>query len=158
MKFSHKKIPSFTLTEMLVVLAISAIVAGLSFSIITLFTKNLQLIQNNYYHSTELQLLEQQFIVDFNRFHTINYNSKTSILKLKSPIDSLFYSFDEGYILRDQDTIFSKAYTKEFYYLGETKQNGDMDALKLSFKDKSSERFLYFFKLNAANQFIRNGN
>lgn len=104
-----------------------------------------------------MQLLEQHLMVDFNKFHDISYNPSIGMLTLKTPLDSILYTFDESFLLRNKDTILSSNYTKELYYTGETKQNGSIDALKLTIGDKGSEQFLFINKTNAANQYLKYG-
>lgn len=149
-----KKTPAFTLTEMLIVLAISAIVVGLAFSIISLFGKNMQLIQKNYSNNSSLNLLENQLNLDFNRFHTIEYKSVDQALILKTPIDSISYSFKEGAILRNLDTVFKANYSKKAYLLGNEIDKGLLDALKIEINADSASRFLFVYNENDANFYL----
>ncbi len=150
------KIPAFTLTEMLVVLAISTIVVGLAFTIISLFSRNIQLIQNNYSSSTKLSLLEDQLTIDFNRFHVISYNDATGQLSLKNPIDSIVYSFDESIILRGLDTVLKTKNNKKIYLSGNEVKNGWIDAIKIAINKREKENHLFIYKENDAYQYITN--
>lgn len=157
MKGKLSKIPAFTLTELLVAMAIAAIVIGLASSILNLFFKNIQSIQSNYSDNTEINLLEQQLTVDFNKYHTIAHDYNTAILYLKNELDSISYSFQEGFILRNEDTILSKNYSKQLLYQGTTRIAGSIDALKLEFEENNT--FIFCYKENDAfDQLIIYGN
>jgi prepilin-type N-terminal cleavage/methylation domain-containing protein len=154
-----RKIPAFTLTEMLVVMAITAIVAGLAFTILSLFGRNIQLIGSNYSHSTKLNLFEDQLAVDFNRFHSIVYDADLDELKLKTPIDSISYSFSDGLILRGLDTLLTVKTTKQLYLMGNEVERGFIDALKINLRESKPEKFIFLHKENDANFYItQNGN
>ena len=126
-----RKIPAFTLTEMLVVLAITAIVAGLAFAIITLFTKNMQSIENNYSKGTERSLFTDQLKVDFNRYHTIAYDPLDRELTFKTPLDSVRYLWEENWVLRGTDTVLDLPTNLEVYNRGDKMEAGNTDAVKI---------------------------
>lgn len=149
-----RKIPAFTLTEMLVVLAISTIVVGLALSIISLFGKNVQLIQNNYSNSTRLNLFENQITLDFNQFHTIIYDPNDNSILLKTPLDSISYTFNENYIIRDLDTILNKKNTRTMYLLGDKIHEGRIDALKVELGEDKVSTFIFIYKENDANHYL----
>ena len=154
MKFS-KKIPAFTLTEMLVVLAITAIIAGLAFTIITLFTKNMQSIENNYGNSTKRSLFADQLTVDFNRFHTLGYDPFGKELIFKNPLDSVTYIWEENWVLRELDTILDLSTEIELYNVGERIEAGNADAIKIRFGARDKEDFIFIFQNKDAYNLIR---
>lgn len=141
---------------MLVVLGISAIVAGLAFAILGLLGRNVQLIQTNYSNNTALSLLEQQITVDLNRYHNISYNSFDNSLKLATPIDSMQYQFETNHIIREEDTVFGENYILSLFYRGEETKSGVIDALKLTIEE--DKKMLFFFKQNSTTQSLLNGN
>ncbi len=149
-----KKTAAFTLTEMLIVLAISAIVAGLAFAVLQFITKNLNSIQNNYSETTKIRLLEEQITVDFNKFHNIYFDNNNRVLLLKNPIDSIFYSFDDSIILRGRDTLVQGSYSKELFFTGDPIQSGKVDAIKIEFLDRKTEPFIFIFKENDATFYL----
>lgn len=157
MKNKLQKIPAFTLSELLVAMAISAIVIGLSSGILNLVFKNVQSIQSNYADSTEISLLEQQLTVDFNQFHNINFEEDLETLKLKNEIDSISYYFGEKYLLRSLDTIQLNRYTKHFFYQGGEVLSGEVDAIRIEFEEKNT--FVFCFRENDAFEILStNGN
>ncbi len=149
-----KKTPAFTLTEMLIVLAISAIVAGLAFTIISLFTRNVHHIQQNYSVSTKVRLFQEQLSLDFNRFHSITYRNGLSQLELKTPLDSITYYFTENAIIRNTDTILKSNYKKEFFSFGIATKQGNVDAIKLTLEATNVPVFI--FKQNDATSYLEN--
>jgi len=149
-----KKVSGFTLTEMLIVLAISTIVVGLAFAIISLFSKNVRLIQNNYQSSTKTLLFKQQIAIDFNVYHNISFNDLTKELKFKSPLDSIVYKFKGEMILRNLDTISKIEFQKQFYFYGDEVVSGNIDAIKLT---ASTKKQLFIYKENDAYSYL-NGN
>lgn len=154
-----KKIPAFTLTEMLIVLAISTIIAGLAFTIISLFGRNIQAIENNYSLSTELNLFEQQMTIDFNRFHTVSYNINRDELSLKTPLDSIVYKFDEGFTLRNLDTLLSQKMIKKLYFSGKEIKEGEIDAVEFKLTENQKNSSVFIYKENDATFYLNeNGN
>ncbi len=149
-----KKTAAFTLTEMLIVLAISAIVAGLAFAVLQFITKNLNSIQNNYSEITKIRLLEEQITVDFNKYHDINFDHNNRVLSLKNPIDSIFYSFDDSILLRNRDTLVHDAYSKDFFFAGDLIQSGKVDAIKIEFLNRKIDSFIFIFKENDATLYM----
>lgn len=148
MKNKLSKIPAFTLTELLVAMAIAAVVIGLASSILNLLFMNIQFIQSNYAANTEINLLEQQLVVDFNTYHSITYNNDMELLQLNNELDSVSYKFQDSSILRKGDTILSKNYTKQVFYQGNTITTGNIDAIKLEFIE--SNTFIFCYKENDA--------
>lgn len=149
-----KKVPAFTLTEMLVVMAITAIIAGLAFAIITLFTKNMQGIENNYSKGTMRSLFTDQLTVDFNRYHTIAYDPLSRELTFKNPLDSIIYIWEENWVLREKDTVLNLSTDIELYNEGEKETTGNTDAIKIKFGEKE-EDFIFIFQSKDAYSHIK---
>lgn len=149
----NKKVPAFTLTEMLVVLAITAIVAGLAFAIITLFTKNMQSIENNYSKGTKRSLFTDQLSVDFNRYHTIGYNPLDRELTFKNPLDSVTYLLEDNWVLRGTDTVLDLQTDLEVYNRGEKVEAGNTDAIKIRFGEREGD-FIFIFQKKDASSYI----
>jgi len=100
----HKtRVKSFTLTEMLVVMIITAIVVGMAFSILTLVQKQVLQIKDNFSKKTELALFEHQIWLDISDHNTIIKNQQE--LKMINDIDTVTYIFDEQFVIRQSDTV-----------------------------------------------------
>lgn len=145
----NRKIPAFTLVEMLVVLAITAIVAGLAFTIITLFSRNMQHIESNFSKGTERNLFQDRLMVDFNRYSTIHYDPMERTLTCKNPLDSIQYLWEENETLRGTDTLLQEPVNLELFYAGERKESGSVDAIKVTFGDKEND-YIFIFRENDA--------
>ncbi len=156
MKF-QKKIPAFTLIEMLIVLAIAAIIAGLAFAIVTLFTKNMQGIENNYSKGTGRSLFTDQLTIDFNRFHTIDYDPLGGKLIFKNPLDSVTYLWEENWVLRKKDTALDLPTELEIYNQGEKIELGNTDAIKIRFGEKEGDFMFIFQNKDAYSHIKENG-
>lgn len=126
------KIKSFTLSELLIVMIITAIVVGIAFSVLRLVQKQIHTIQTNFDKTSTLALFEQKLWQDFNEPYTIVYDTKKQILILNSETDTVTYSFQENYTLRNTDTIPLKLIPKTFFFNGKEIQNGTIDAMRLS--------------------------
>ena len=79
------KIKAFTLSEMLVVLLLTAIVVGIAFSILSLVQRQMGGIQNTLEDGSRFRQLKQQAAIDINTFQKFKLNSNKlhfSILKI----------------------------------------------------------------------------
>lgn len=127
------KVKSFTLSELLVVMIITAIVVGLAFSVLNLVARQIRTIEKNFQKNTELSLFEQRLWQDFNEHSTIKYSD--SKLILLSDVDTVYYTFNEEHVLRNRDTIHTKLSIDNTYYLGRKVRSGYIDAISLSAKE-----------------------
>lgn len=127
---ASNKVKSFTLSEMLVVMIITAIVVGIAFSVLNLVQRQISGIEKNFSKTTALSLFEQRLWTDFNRHNNIIANNNTIIFL--SDIDTVLYTFNENEVLRNTDTIHTKLIRNKFYYLGKEVQSGTIDAVLIS--------------------------
>ncbi|NDI98164.1 hypothetical protein GWA97_03660 [Flavobacterium sp. LaA7.5] len=126
----HAKVKSFTLSEMLVVMIITAIVVGIAFSVLSLVQKQIRTVERNFAKTTEISLFEQRLWQDFNSHNTIKAIDNKVICT--SDIDTVTYSFNPEYLLRNADTIHSQLTVDKFYYLGNEVKSGFIDAVTIS--------------------------
>jgi type II secretory pathway pseudopilin PulG len=148
------KVKSFTLSEMLVVMVITVIVVGIAFSVLSLVQKQIRGIEKNFRKTTELSLLEQRLWQDFNEHNFAQYHNHK--LVLKSETDTITYTFNPEYTLRDMDTIPLKTEITKMYYLGRETKSGPIDALSVS-ADKEVPDYSIFVSANHdASHFINN--
>ena len=128
----NNKVKSFTLSELLVVMIITAIVVGMAFSVLRLVQKQIYTIQKNYNKSTDLSLFEQRLWQDFNEYNQIQFDEKVNKLILISEMDTITYSLQNDFILRDKDTIKLKLVIDKILMEGKLIKNGDVDAMSIS--------------------------
>jgi Na+-translocating ferredoxin:NAD+ oxidoreductase RnfG subunit len=142
------KIKSFTLAELLVVMIITAIVVGIAFSVLRLVQKQIYNIQHNYDKSTTLSLFEQKLWQDFNEFHEIRYDNKEKQLVLKTELDSLYYKFEDTFVLRNTDTIKLKLIIDKVMFDAKDSNGGNIDALSIDAKNEIPKYKIFVFKKN----------
>lgn len=133
MQINSTKIKSFTLAELLVVMLITAIIAGLAFSVLNLVHDQIRSIENNFKKTTALSLCEQRLWQDLNTYNTVTYTQ--DILTMASDVDTITYTFNPDYIIREYDTIKSKISIEKIFYEGREVKTGNVDAIKLTSPD-----------------------
>lgn len=126
------KIHSFTLSELLVVMIITAIVVGIAFTVLRMVQKQIRAAQSNFDKTAGLALFEQTLWQDFNKCPTIKYSHVQNSLMLESDIDSVIYRFTADYTLRNADTIKLRLTPKLFFFNGENVDEGIIDAISIS--------------------------
>lgn len=150
----NKKLKAFTLSEMIVVMILTSIVAGLAFSVLSLVQRHMKSIQNNFNGVTELNLLEQSLWLDFNRFPTISYDDIDNELLFFSELDSKIYSFHDTFIVKDRDTFYTPLEKKTIYMDGNAIKKGAVDAIKLQASKAFQKQHLFVFKINDAKLYM----
>jgi len=143
-----KKIQAFTLTEVMVVIVLSAIVAGLAFSILGIVQKNMRSIESNYQYQSEIQSLEVALTIDLNKYPTANWDALKEELQISSPIDQKSYRFFSDSIVSTTDTYPIKIKNKTLYFEGEAVQSGNIDAIKFTFENTTNLHRIFVFKHN----------
>ncbi len=146
------KVKSFTLSEMLVVMIITAIVVGIAFSVLSLVQKQIRTVEKNFEKTTTLSLLEQRLWQDFNRHNTIKASNEQLILT--SDIDTVMYHFQPNYTLRNRDTIKAKLTVDKFYYLGNEVESGYVDAISISAEKELPDYSIFISMQHDAAHFI----
>ncbi|WP_340074215.1 hypothetical protein [Leptobacterium sp. I13] len=149
-----KKIKAFTISELVVALLITTIVVGIAFSVLNLIQKQLQGIEQNFKYSDELKRLEQQLWIDFNRYQTIRYDAVSHSLFLKNELDSVFYIFEQTYLLKGADTIDVGIEGNVFYFDGTPVSNGLIDAVELTTSKTFQHKKIFIYKQNDASQYM----
>ncbi|MFW0739830.1 PulJ/GspJ family protein [Flavobacterium sp. T12S277] len=125
------KLKSFTLSELLVVMIITAIVVGMAFSVLRLVQKQIHAIQSNFDKTSTLALFEQQLWQDFNDPYTVIFDDSNQILVMTSEADTVMYSFKEKFTLRNLDTIKLKINPNRIFFKGKEVKSGPVDALSI---------------------------
>ena len=156
MKF-NKKIPAFTLNEMVVVLIITAIVVGLAFSMLTITQKHMLGIQSNYIKKNAIQRLEQSLWIDFNRYRKAEYFPEEQKLVFSHSLDTVNYFFYDTYTLKNNDTIAAAVKNKKIYRNGMPFQKGIIDALELKSSENDTITLFFIYKKNDAAFYMNNG-
>ncbi|MGX7666050.1 PulJ/GspJ family protein [Flavobacterium pedocola] len=152
------KVKSFTLSEILVVMVITAIVVGLAFSVLRLVQKQIHLIRKNYDKSVELALFEQKLWQDFHEYGNITFDARNRKLQMKSEIDSIQYVFYDDLVMRQQDTIKVKLKVLDVFFEGTKAQERNIDAIKLLAEQELPDYDIFVFKNQDVNFYMNSGN
>jgi prepilin-type N-terminal cleavage/methylation domain-containing protein len=126
------RIKSFTLPELLVVMIITAIVVGMAFSVLRLVQKQIHAIEVNFEKTNSLALFEQKLWQDFNELNVVEYNANNRNLLMESEMDTVLYSFQENYTLRNKDTLKLNLDVHKLFFEGKEIKEGSIDAISIS--------------------------
>ncbi|MDC7996890.1 PulJ/GspJ family protein [Gilvibacter sediminis] len=134
-----KKLPAYTLSEVLVVLALTAIVAALSFSALGFVKRSLGLIETNYEFANAYRSLELEISNDFAKSEYISTRDSNTLV-ISNPVETIEYEFGNEFLIKNKDTLYTGPIDVEFYRVGTSTQKGIVDAMKLIFSvnDKTS--------------------
>ena len=148
MEQNKNKLPSFTLSELLVVLIITAIVIGMAFSVLRLVQREIHAIQTNYDKTSSLVLFEQRLWKEVNQLHDITYSASTETITMVSESDTVLYSFKGNYVLRNADTIALKLKPIQFLFEGKTITEGKVDGIYVSADEEVKGYEIFISKKN----------
>jgi len=146
------KIKSFTLSELLIVMIITAIVVGMAFSVLRLVQKQINTIRKNFDKTTALALFEQRMWQDFNSSSTIQYDSQQVLLQ--SANDTILYRFYDDYTLRNKDTTHLRLAVLDAFLAGEKIKNGYIDAISVSAEAELPEYTIFVSMRNDVTFFM----
>ncbi|MFC5044443.1 type II secretion system protein [Aquimarina hainanensis] len=142
------KVQAMTLTEIMVVLAITAIITGLSFMILRLVQKNMYAIQTNYEYRTEIQSLETALTIGFHSCTASYWNALEQQLTLRSPLTTQNYKFYKDSIRSDIKTYVIQIDSIQLYFQGKTVAEGEIDAIRLHFNRTTNLHRSFIFRYN----------
>lgn len=149
-----KKIKSFTISEMLVVMVLTTIVIAIAILVLNLVQQQLTSIQGNFKNNSEIRTLEQTLWVDINRTD-VQIDIKNNRLICTSPIDTVLYQFQENYLLRNLDTLNIEVEEQHFFIdLKNTIRT--VDAIELKLSNKFQNRELFIHKQKGASYYMNN--
>jgi len=143
-----RKIKAFTLVELIVVIAISTVLAGLAFSVIRLVQNNTNTIAKNYSSKSRIQSFEVGLKANFNNFTNVYWNGSTEALKFTSPIDERVCSFYDDSIRLGRQIFKIKLLEKQLYFRGEKVKEKEIDAIRLVFDVSGQELPIFVYKHN----------
>ena len=151
-----RKLNSFTLSEMLVVLLLTTFVVGISFSVLQLIQKQMHGIEGNFEQRTEYNLLYQSLWINFNQYDGVWYNADLNQLTFVNEINTLEYKISETYVTKQKDTFFIKIDRPQFFFKGKPQSFGEIDAMDFFIAAEGSKRRFFVFKKNAATSYLKN--
>ena len=146
----NKKLNSFTLSEMLVVLVITAIVVGLAFSVLSLVRKQVYRLQNDTDKRVQYDLLKNKLFIDLNKYPN-TYLLKEDSFVCKSELDSIRYKCDDNFIIVESDTMMTNVKEIKFFYKNFEVVNGKIDAIRVMIEErKGIFKTIFVYKYNDA--------
>ena len=148
------KIKAFTLSELIIVIMITVIVAGIAFSVLQLVQKQMYGIQTNFQHTTSVTLLEQSLAIDAHRSNHIQYDDLENTLHFISEIDTVSYRFDKTSIQKETDTFDIAIADTKFYFEGVETTSNKIDAFKLTAAKEFRNAAIFIYKRNTANTYM----
>jgi hypothetical protein len=143
-----RKLKSFTLAELLVVMIITAIVVGMAFTVLRIVQKQIHAIQTNFDKTSTLALFEQKLWQDFNETNAIIYDNQNQTLMMTSEIDTITYLFKEDFSMRNLDTIKLKINPNNAFFKGKEVTKGYIDAIRLSAETSLPDYEIFVSKKN----------
>lgn len=149
-----KKINAYTLSEVLVVLLLTSIIAGMAFSVLSMVQKQLFSVQKNMDVKASFRQLEQSLVIDFNRYQNIKYSNEGNQLVCYSELDSVAYNFTPNYVQKDLDTFYISGIHKKLFFAAKEVDNGIIDAIKIDSIRNNPNLQMFLFKHNDANTFL----
>ncbi|WP_269225277.1 PulJ/GspJ family protein [Flavobacterium eburneipallidum] len=151
---TNHKIKSFTLPELLIVMVLTAIVVGMAFSVLRLVQQQIKIIQTNFEKTSSLALFEQRLWQDFNEMGSIQFDANENNLFMESEMDTIIYSFQENYVLRNSDTIKLRLTPNTLFFQGKEIHSGYVDALFISGKAELPDYEIFVSKKNDLTLFM----
>jgi type II secretory pathway pseudopilin PulG len=146
----NKKLNSFTLSEMLVVLIITAIVVGLAFSVLSIVRRQVHKLQNDTDQRVQYDMLKSKLFLDFNKYPNA-YLSGDDTFMFKSEIDSTIYIIKDNQIVSNQDTLIKNVKEAQFFYKNSQVEKGKIDAIKFIIEEKREVfKSIFVYKYNDA--------
>ncbi len=151
---AKNKVKSFTLPELLVVMIITAIIIGIAFSVLRFVQNEIAVIQKNFDKNSSLALFEQRLWQDFNTCSAVRFNEKENNLLIESEMDTIVYSFQDNFVLRDKDTLKLKLKIDKLLLEGKKIQEGAIDAVTISGEAELPQYAIFVSKKNDINFFM----
>lgn len=147
----NKKTDSFTISEILIVLIITAIIVGITFSVLALVRKEISKSEKRLDFDTRLKQTELKLTIDFNRFRQISIDENS--IYLKNELDSIQYDFNNNVLTFEKDTLLNDFDSIEFMYRGEKANKGYIDGIKINVSyTEQSQISIFVYKLNDASE------
>jgi competence protein ComGC len=144
-----RKLQSFTISELLIVLIITSIVVGMAFSVLELTRKEIDKINQNKKFETEINQVELKLSIDMNSFAESKILDKNILFK--NEVDSVQYEILEDKLILKEDTLLSNVIDIKCFFKGHKVEKGDFDACKFIVEMKKDiYATIFVYKINDA--------
>ncbi|WP_046744109.1 prepilin-type N-terminal cleavage/methylation domain-containing protein [Kordia zhangzhouensis] len=147
-------IRAFTLSELVIVILITVIVAGIAFSVLELVQKQMSGIQTNFKNTTSISLLEQSLYIDMHRSNQVQYDKLNNTLVFTSEIDTVRYQIEKDFVHKEIDTFALSIEKIQLYFEGKETTADKIDAFKLTTAKEYKNAAIFIYKRNTANTYM----
>lgn len=145
----NKRLQSYTISELLVVLVITSIVVGIAFSVLNLTRRQIEKINRNKEFETQIKQAELKLSIDINSFSEAKIEGKNLFLKRET--DSIEYQISDDKLIVSQDTLLTNIVKLNYFYKGQEINNGTFDACKITIESKKNkDTTIFVYKINDA--------
>ncbi len=150
------KAKAFTLSEMLVVLALTSVVISLSVVLLGVLQKQLGNLYETSQKVTEICLFERVLLRDFQNGN-VHYNPIEKRLTTVSEMETVVYLFEPDFVLRNNDTLAVAIVDFALFMDAVQVSSGPVDAIDLHFENtkifvsKQKDATFYTDRLWASN-------
>jgi len=149
----NKKLKSFTLQEMVVVLLITTIVVGMAFSVLRLVQNQMGGISAIYTTKTKVNKLQQSLWIDFDKYETIYVDALNHKILFSNELEERWYRFIGGQFIRD--STLQVSYTSlQGYFENKKVAHGTIDALAITTGKDTGAQQIFVYKVNTPTVYL----
>jgi len=153
-KTKKGKIHAFAIQEMMLVLAITAIVVGMAFAVLNLVQKQMGSISGIYEVKLEANKLRQSLWVDFNKYSYAHFDQKKEQLYFSNELEEKVYTISKNQLTTERDTFNIALAFKQFYFKNQKQLTGQIDAIELQTSKETGHQQIFVFKENTPTTYI----
>lgn len=144
-QMNKAKVPSFTLSELLMVMLLTVLIAGLCYTVLGYVQKKITAFTSQVDTSLHINTIEHLITNDLNRFNTIDWYASNKTVVFKNPIDSVVYEFKDNVLFRNKVLLLQQVNKKTFFFRGVPIASGPLDAFMLEIHDPVGLPLKIFF-------------
>jgi len=142
---NRTKIPSFTLSELLMVMLLTVLISGICYMVLGYVQKKITVFTTHVDTSLHINTVEHLITNDLNRFDNIHWFAQNNMIVFKNPIDSVMYEFKDNALLRNKVLLLEPINKKAFFFRGVPIPSGVLDAFVLEIQDPVGLPLKIFF-------------
>ncbi len=145
-----KKLKGFTLSEIIVVLAISGVVVLAAFEVILLLEKHMGSLRKSFNYKEEVEIVEYALLNDLNT-HKGYYSYKEKTIYFYSPLDTVAYKLRDSVLMRKKDMLSDNIKEYCLFFEGDKVSDGCFDAVSIQFSCGTRKNNVFVAAPNDAN-------
>jgi len=142
-----KKLKSFTVLEILIVLSLTTIVVALALSVLRIVTKNRDALSVQVFNENQLTQLKFRLHHNVNQYPQVFWNHKLQEITFVSPLDTVKLSFNDEQITYNESVYKAKLNQIILYHQGvEIQDSGFIDAFNMEIEIGSQKARIFAYK------------